>query len=458
MAGIGIRLHRLVADGSYAQAATAYLSSAIIVAGPWLSSVFWLGLLGSATVTFLNPAERALVLTTITYAFCASLLATGGLQMVVTRYLSDRLYLEDETALGPACTGVMLAVIPLLALAMPFLLLAPFGLSYRLVAASLFVAVSLIWLIVVFLSATRDYVRLVLVFVAAYGFSVIAAFGLGRSFGMLGTLYGFTLGQVMCLCLLVAHVYVEFSPGTVLSLDFLAYLRRYWDLLLLGLGMAAGLWIDNVLFWFSGGALVVAHFYHTYPAYDVAKLVALLSTIPAATVFLVQLETTFDLHCRKFYQLVVSKGVLADIVLARKAMQRAARSTVVTILKVQLLVDLFMLLFAPDLVRILGMPTGHTALLRFLVLGASCQSLLMVGVLLLLYLDARRSALAVALLFAGSSADLTLLTLRLGAPCYGCGYLAAAALSALVVLLRLRSCLARLEYLTFMLQPLDPRQ
>src|ERR1019366_7925 len=90
MAGIGIRLHRLVEEGTYAQAATAYVSSAIITAGPWLSSVFWLGLLGTATVTFLNTADRTLVLTTITYAFCASLLVTGGLQLVVTRYLSDR--------------------------------------------------------------------------------------------------------------------------------------------------------------------------------------------------------------------------------------------------------------------------------------------------------------------------------------------------------------------------------
>jgi uncharacterized membrane protein len=458
MAGIGIRLHRLVADGTYVQAASAYVSSAIIVAGPWLSSVFWLGLLGSASVTFLNASERALVLSTITYAFCASLIVTGGLQLVVTRYLSDRLYLEDEEALAPACTGVLLAAIPLLLLALPFVVLAPFDLSYRLLAASLFMTVSLVWLVVVFLSATRDYVRIVLVFICSYGLSVLAAFGLGHMQGTLGTLFGFTLGQVMCLCLLVSHVYLEFQPAHGLNLDFLAHARRYGDLLLLGLSTAMGLWIDNILFWFSGNGVVIAHFYHTFPAYDVAKLVAFLSTIPAAAVFLVRLETTFDLHCQTFYRLVVDKGVLADIVLARNAMQRAARSTVVVILKLQLLVDMFVLLFAPDVVRLLGLPAGSAALLRVLALGTSCQVVLMIGVLLLLYLDARKPALKVALMFAGSSAAFTLFTLRLGPLFYGTGYLAAAALSALTVLLVLRTRLQHLECLTFMLQPLDPER
>ena len=36
MAGIGFRLQAMVAKGSYLEATTAYLSSAIITAGPWL--------------------------------------------------------------------------------------------------------------------------------------------------------------------------------------------------------------------------------------------------------------------------------------------------------------------------------------------------------------------------------------------------------------------------------------
>lgn len=456
MAGIGLRLHRVVAGGTYLQAATAYLSSAIITAGPWLSAVFWLGLLGSAAIAFMSQADRDLLIATITYAFCASLLVTGGPQLIVTRYLADRLYVEDREAIAPTCTGVTLLAFPILILALPFLILAPFDIRYRLLATSLFITVSLIWMIVVFLSATRDYVRIVLVFLSSYALSVLAALGLGRPFGLLGSLGGFTLGQLVCLCLLIAHVYLEFPPAPTFSLAFLGHGRRYWDLLLLGLCSAVGLWIDNILFWFSGNGVAIAHFYRVFPAYDVAKLIGYLSTIPAGAVFFVQLETTFYIHYQRFYRLILEKGVLADIVMARRGMQWAARSAVLTILKIQGIAAMLILLLAPDLARLLGVPASRVPMLRLLAVGTSSQFVLMVSLLLLLYLDARRPALKVALVFACSSASLTLLTLHLGTPFYGSGYTVAAALSALLALAALHDRLKRLEYLTFMLQPMHP--
>src|SRR5918911_4813905 len=120
MAGIGLRLHSLVAKGSYVHAASAYLSSAIIAAGPWLSAVLALSLLGGASVAFLGQADRTLLFVTITYAFSLSLVLTGGLQLVVTRYLADRLYLNDTAALAPACAGVLLSAMALLIVTLPF--------------------------------------------------------------------------------------------------------------------------------------------------------------------------------------------------------------------------------------------------------------------------------------------------------------------------------------------------
>ncbi len=456
MAGIGLRLHRLVDRGTYFQAAGAYAASAIISAGPWLSAVFWVGLLGSVASTFLNPTDRALMLTTISYVFCASLLVTGGPQLLVTRFLSDRLYVDDEEALAPTCTGVLLAAIPLLVIALPFLAFAPFDLRYRLLATSLFISVSLVWMLVVFLSATRDFVRIVVVFLSTYGLSALAALGLGHIFGLLGCLYGFTLGQLVCLCLLVAHVYLEFPPSRGIQLGFLSYGRRYWDLLLIGLCQSIGLWMDNILFWFSKNGIVIAHFYHVFPAYDLAKLVGYLSTIPAAAVFLVRLETTFYQHYAKFYRLVTEKGVLSDIVLARKGMEKAAQSTVLTIVKIQVIVDLFLIVFARDIVEKLGLPDSRISIVRILAIGTSTQFVLMVGLLMLLYLDARRPALKVTLVFAISSPILTLLTLRLGSPFYGCGYLVAALVSAILALVALRNRLHNLEFVTFMLQPMEP--
>src|SRR5437763_3320947 len=135
-------------------------------------SVISLSLLGSVSVAFLSQSYFTLLFVTITYAFSISLVLTGGPQLVITRYLADRLYLNDTTALAPTCAGVLLGAIPLLIVTLPFVILAPFDLGYRLVATTLLLTLSLNWLVIVFLSATRDYRRVVLVFVGSYALSL----------------------------------------------------------------------------------------------------------------------------------------------------------------------------------------------------------------------------------------------------------------------------------------------
>jgi polysaccharide biosynthesis protein PelG len=455
MAGIGLRLHKVVAEGSYVHAGTAYLSSALISAGPWLTAVLALSLLGSTAVAFLGQADRALLLVTITYAFSISLVLTGGPQLVVTRYLADRLYLNDTAALAPTCAGVLLSAIALLIVTLPFVVLAPFDLGYRLLAASLFLTLSLNWLVIVFLSATRDYRRVVLVFVGSYALSVGAAVGLGHLYGLPGSLAGFTLGQVVCLVLLVAHVYLEFPSPYSATFSFLSYGRLYWDLGLIGLLYSAGMWVDNVIYWFSPSGTVIAHFYRTFPSYDSAKLVAYFFTIPAAAFFLVHLETTFYHHYKDFYRRIAEKGTLKEVSLAKQGMAAAAWSGLRTMVKLQGLVALAALLVAPRLATVLHLPPSWVPLFRVAVPAASGQFLMLSAILLLLYLDERRAALLVTVVFAASNTALTGVTVWVGHTAYGGGYLLAALMAALLALSLLHDRLQRLEYRTFMLQPVE---
>src|ERR671933_241456 len=377
MAGIGLRLHKVVAEGSYVHAGTAYLSSALISAGPWLTAVLALSLLGGAAVAFLGQADRTLLFVTITYAFSLSLVLTGGPQLVVTRYLADRLYLNDTEVLAPACAGVLLGAIPLLIMTLPFVVLAPFDLGYRLLATTLLLTLSLNWLVIVFLSATRDYRRVLLVFIGSYALSLGAAVGLGHLYHLPGSLAGFTLGQVVCLVLLVAHVYLEFPSPYSITLSFLSY--------------------------------------------DSAKLVAYFFTIPAAAFFLVHLETNFYHHYKDFYRLIAEKGTLKEVSLAKQGMAAAAWSGLGTMVKLQGLVAVGALLVAPSLATFLHMPPSWVPLFRVEVLAASGQFLMLSAILLLLYLDERRAALLVTVVFAVGNTALTLATVWLGHNAYGLG-------------------------------------
>lgn len=454
MAGIGLRLHRVVAKGTYLESLTAYLSSAIISSGPWLSAVIALGLLGGLVVTFLNQGDRTLLFATITYCFSLSLLLTGGMQMVVTRYLADRLYLNDARSFAPTCTGLLLAAAPLSVLTLPFVLLAPFDLRYKLITATLFITLTLTWLVVVFLSAAKDYMRLFLVFVFSYGVSLVGAVVLGQSLGALGGLCGFTLGQMLCLGLLVARIYREFTPVEGINLGFLPYLLKYWDLFVIGMLYVIGLWADNLILWFAPGSLVVNHFYHLFPAYDSAKLIAYLATIPASTIFLIHLETNFYRHYHDFFKHIRDKGTLGQIMEAKAGMVEAAQSGLMTVLTVQGVMCAALFFFAPRLAHIMGQPDTWVPLLRNTVLAAGCQFIMLTLFILLLYLDERPVTLLVVLIFAGGNIGLTLLTRQTGYSTYGLGFLVAAFAAALVALFFLFNRLRRIEFLTFMSQPL----
>src|SRR5215831_5561838 len=146
MAGIGFRLENLVTQGSYLEAATAYASSAVITAGPWLSGVVALVVLNISTSSYLQESDHSLLFATIVSTFAASLLIVGGLQLPVTRYLADRLYLKDTASIAPTCTGVLCMVIPFSLVASPFLAFSPFDMRYRFLVFTLFLTLSTTWL------------------------------------------------------------------------------------------------------------------------------------------------------------------------------------------------------------------------------------------------------------------------------------------------------------------------
>lgn len=467
MAGIGITLRKLVADQSYLQGAAAYLSSGIISAGPWLISVISLALLQWAVTAFLTPDDRVLLFATITYAFVGGSIVTGPIQIVLTRTIADHIFRRDIDAVAPTFTQTMLMSVVILAVVMiPFLLWAPFDIAYRLLAASLFMTVSLIWLVLAVISAAEDYVSLIFAFLIGYAVSGGAMVWLGRVLGLVGALEGFGLGQAVCLGLLMHRIYREFSDKGDLQTPLSSFWREYWILGVIGFLYYVGLWAEKLIYWFSPAGVVVHGFYRTFPAYDSMILLAYLLTIPASAVFLVNVETDFYQHFRAFYGHILKNdkpaqswsphGTFEQITRARLAMIASARSGLWTLVKVQGMIALFACLLAPDLASLIGLPEANLMTLRVAILAASGQVFVLYVMLLLLYLDARHQTLAVMLVFAGANVSLTALFARLAPGVYGAGYLLSTLITTLLGLHQLSSRLARLDYITFMLQPIEP--
>jgi len=338
----------------------------------------------------------------------------------------------------------------------PFLVFAPFTLVYRLMAVALCMTLTYIWLVVVFLSAGRDYVRILLIFIFSYMVSIAAITLLGNTLGVTGSLAGFLIGQLLCLSLVIARVYREFTPNRGVSFAFLGYIGKYWDLGLIGLIYSVGIWADNAIFWWAPhGSIVIAGFFRLNPDYDSTKLIAYLTTIPASATFLVHLESNFYRHYRDYFKSIRDKKTLGKIIEHKNGMMEAVQSGLVAISLIQGGVGAVLYLLAPNLAIVLHKNSDWVQLLRFIIIGVSVQIVMFSIFILLLYLDERRPALIVVATFMLVNCLGTALSVRLGPSFYGVGYLLGAAISTGIGIYYLTDRLQRLDYLTFMTQPIQ---
>jgi polysaccharide biosynthesis protein PelG len=456
LAGIGFELQKAVQEETYLGAIRGYLYAAVISAGPWIVSVAALSLLGVFSAPFLSQEATTLFAATITHTFAISLITTGVMQMVVTRYLADELYLKRAESIAPAfvtvlaiSSGAQFVIINAL------FALTDLPLGYRLPAASLYVAVSGIWVAMIFLSAARDYLSIVLSFAAGYALSIVAALALGERYGLTAYLLGFAAGQVAVLGLLTWRVLAEFELRESFSLDFAGHFRRYPSLVYVGFAYNLALWIDKIVFWVSPQRVDVESFIGVFPVYDTSFFVASVVIMPSLAVFVVSVETDFYLHYRRFYEVIRYRLSLTDLEEAKSGMIHSLLRSYAALLKVQGLTTLVAAtVLAAPLARLFNIPEGFLPMLRVLMVGMSVQVFVLLSILILLYLDLRGSVMIVCSVFLLTNLVFTVLTLPGGFSFYGYGFLASSVVSLAVALALLVERFKNLEYLTFARQPI----
>ena len=456
MAGIGFELQRAIREDSYLSAIQSYLYAAVISSGPWLLSVMSLSMLGVMSTSFLSQQATALFAATITHTFAVSLVTTGLFQMVVTRYLADQMYLNETGSIAPTFVSVMVLSSAAQFLVLNVLLtLTDLPLSFRLPAIALYVSVSGIWMAMIFLSAARDYVSIVLAFGTGYLVSFLAAVVIGSRFGPEAYLGGFAVGQVLTLGLLTARVFAEFEQPRSLDLEFSGHFRRYPALIAIGFLYNLGLWADKMVFWLSPRAVDVGNYLNVFPSYDTSFFVASLVIVPALAVFTINIETSFYENYKRFYAAIQDKRGLDELLDAKRGMLKSVRGSYLTLLKIQGgLALLVTTLFTPPLMRIFDIPQDSWHVFRIMILSMSVLVFLLFTILILMYLDMRGSVLIVCSVFAATNLGFTALLLPLGEAFYGYGFLASSIVGTGVSLALLADRFAKLEYLTFVRQPL----
>jgi uncharacterized membrane protein len=460
MAGIGFELRRMMRKNTMAGMLQTYAYAGLVGSGPWVISIvaiLAIGIYGSSGATHGPAVEQFQV--SVSYLMAFSLILTSPLQLLFTRWAADRLFERREDLILQNLFGALALTIAVSAsLAAAVLALWFDGpLHYKLCMSSAFVLLCCIWVVQIFSSAIKAYRQILLVFLLGYGVTVAAALGM-RAQGLSGLLLGFVIGQALLLFTLLALVVRQF-PGTAqVSFDFLRRERIFASLAATGLLYNVGVWADKFVFWADPltGVQVIGPL-RASPVYDIPIFLAYLSIIPGMAVFLIRMEIDVAERCAAFYNAVTGGGTLAEVLATKQALVNAVKNGLVEMLQVQLATTSILLLMAAEVLQAFGISPLYRPLLCVNLVGVALQLVVLAVFNVLFYLDKRRTALSLCLLFCLCNTVFSLASMAAGPMFYGYGFALAVLITGVAGLLCLSRSLDRLEFETFMLQPVRPR-
>ena len=455
MAGIGFELRKLLKKESLFGIIRAYSYAGVISSGPWVLSILCVMLIGVLSIGRVVPQTLIVqYLVSVTHLMAASLIVTSPLQLLFTRFISDRLFEKRDKVVLPNLLGALFLT-TLVSGSMGVILsltLLQESFLYELLMMACFVALSNIWVVVIFLSGMKSYHAILLVFAGGYGTVFIASLFL-RFLGMEGLLGGFLIGQCVLLFAMIYLVISQYPSDNLLEFEFLSPRRSYYSLAFTGLMFNLAIWADKFIFWWTPAtSQPIIGPLRASIIYDLPIFLAYLSIIPGMSVFLVRMETDFVESYDKFYSAVRQGDTLDHIRLHKDDMVLNVKQGIYEIFKVQGITVVLLFLAAERLLDAIGISSLYSHLFRVDLVGIGVQVLLLAVLNVAFYLDLRRSAVMLTGLFLMINIAATLMSIQLGPHYYGFGFALATTLTSLIGIVHLHGKLKDLEYETFMLQ------
>jgi polysaccharide biosynthesis protein PelG len=445
MAGIGFELQRVLKQGGMTGALKVALAGIIIVAGPWLISILGIFAL-SRFAGFALKEGGSLFTAAIVYSYAFSLSLFGGLHYIFTRYISDLIYVNDNSRafatllLSMIIIGVISALTALIGAYFIKSDSIPNLLMYKIFAGVLYVSVNLIWLVMIFITLLKKYMTIFLVYILGMTFSFGAVYILGKDYKLGGAMAGFSIGQVTILVMLLMLIRHYIKPGKILrELKPLAfYFKKYKFLLWTGILYSAGIWIDKIALWFYAGSSVEGSYLVLFEHYDVTVYFANLTLIPGLVYFMVFSETNFYVRLRRFL-MKISTRTFTNIQEEKYSLLHSMQTSIKEQSMFQGIITLGLMILANTInTNFLG---GYSSLLtlRLVLSGVFFHLLFLTQLTFLFYLERYKEAFITQICFFSVNLGGTLYFASQSQPVYGAGYLLAGIFTSILTAIYLKN-------------------
>ena len=453
MAGIGFELRKYLNDDSFTGTLKAYGFAGLISAGPWVLSILGVMLIGIVALVQNTDGDSIKQFTTsITWIMGASLVLTGLLQLVFTRFVADRVFEKKDDLINGNLLGAIVVttvVTGLIGIILMFILFEE-SFAYEVLMLANFVTLSNIWIVVIFIAGLKRFKLILYAFAIGYG-TTLGLSILLLPYGLTGLLAGLLTGHSVLLFLMIGVVLPEYPFYGQLRFDFLRPRLIFPSLIAIGFLYNSGMWIDKLLFWMSPWTSeAVIGPLRASLIYDLPIFLAYLSIIPGMAVFLLRIETDFAESYDGFFAAVRGNASLQEIEQQGNRMVIAVREGLHQIVRVQGATILLLYVLGPTMIEWLGISEQYVHLYYINLVGVGAQVLLLAILNVLFYLDKLIYALILTSILFVTNTAFTFITLQWGPEYFGYGFGLSMTLSALAGVILLSRELENIEFRTFM--------
>lgn len=458
MAGIGFQLKKITQKRTLSALLKAYGYSAALSSGPWVISMIVIFLIGFINIYYFHENDHTVkfqVIVTYAMMMASSLIFTGFLQLPFTRYIADRIFEGEEKLVLPNYLGVLVVVLSFgffIALPLSEWLFFDQNPIFIILSVAIFLVLSCVWISNILAVSLRFYRFVILSYAIAYMLILMLSIML-KDHGIEGLLFSFLCGNSLLFILLMMAIIRQYPSCYFVRFDFFEYRTFYWTLGFAGLFYNLGAWADKIIFWYHPltGVNVIGRLNGSV-LYDMPIFLAYLSIIPGMAVFFYRLEVEFAEKYDLYYSAVRMGGVLEQIERHRRGMMDVVRTSIREILTIQGVFNLGIFMVSVPLFKALKIPQLFLPLFYIDLIGTQIQLGFMSILAFLFYIDRRREAMNLSILFFLLNILFTIISIELGPYYFGYGF----AFSLLIVfigsLYYLKYIFERLNYETFMLQ------
>ncbi len=455
MAGISFELRKVLKEKSISSIVKAFGYSTVLSAGPYLISVFTIIL----AYYILSPLvlDKKIIIQfqiIITYLVAFSLILTGFSQLVITRFMADRIFERKYNLVLPNLFGNMILNMGVGFLTSTIFSLFAFkdqGAIFMILFSFNFTVFCGLWIVNIILTAFKSYKFIVFSFFVGYMLFLILSIFLVR-YGLNGLLFSFFVGQSVLFFLLLGYMIKNNDSDDLLRFDFFDRKQIYVSLIFSGFFYNLGIWIDKFVFWFTPFTSVeILGPIRASLVYDIPMFLAYISIAPGMAIFFLKLETEFAEYYYRYYRSVREGATLPKIYEYGDEMILSARNVILDTMRIQGIAFIIFLLFDTFLLKIFNISLLYIPLLHILMLGTYLQLVFMAILAILNYFDRRLEAMISSLIFAITNFIFSLITVYLEPYYYGYGFVFSLLVSNIVAIILLRRFLNEVHYQTFML-------